>query len=79
MVRAKFRGGPMNGQVSDVQDYADRLRVRDAEKINYRDWEKFSAEPYSDMQLKFKDGDYARSNMRLKNGTIIYIWMGWRE
>lgn len=75
--KAKFQGGPFAGK-RQVVDGSDRILVREPLAINYSDyWGK--PEAYSDTQLKFREGDYARSNKRLKDGTVIYIWMGWRE
>ncbi len=74
-MKAKFSGGPMNGKYQDlVSGYDQRLMVR--EPVNrlydyYRD-------PTIDL-MKFREGDYARSNMALKDGTVIYKWLGWRD
>ncbi len=77
MIEAKFSGGPMNGQRRALQRYEDRVMVREAKPISHADYMRAGGEPYSDMQLSFREGDYSRSNKVQKNGTIVYKWMGW--
>jgi hypothetical protein len=35
------------------------------------------SDPYA--PIEYKQGEYARSNMKLKNGATIYVWLGWRN
>lgn len=76
-MKVKLRGGPYNNKRYEIDNgWSDRFEVRQpvtSEIGNYRWTDSFPAE------LKFRRGHYSRSNMHLKDGTSIFIWMGWYE
>lgn len=74
-IKAKFQGGPLNNQRKVVESsYGDRMQVA---KAPARPWFDAKADPYETMIIV--RGDYVRSNKKLKDGTVVYIWMGWQD
>jgi hypothetical protein len=72
-MKAKFRGGPMDRKYSEVQ--AGQFLMVQAPKYD-NIWNALR-DPYA--PIEYKQGEYARSNMKLKNGATIYVWLGWRN
>lgn len=78
-MRVKYQGGPLKGQYQEIHElsFTDRIKVQAVDPQEIKDRFLYHMDPYEPM--KIKRGEYARSNKRLKNGTTIYIWMGWIE
>ena len=73
-VMIKFNRGPMAGKRQMIPDgMAERLRIQEPLPI---DWSAPSA-PYPTSSMMFRQGEYVRSHNKLKNGTVIYEWIGW--
>lgn len=71
----KFSGGPMHGKYSDApDDYMREFKIRAPKEQNPKQWLE-SKDPFE--QIEMKRGTYYKSNERLKNGTVIFKWMGW--
>ena len=68
-----MRGGPMHNQYREIAT-TERLLIQKPQFKNYLD------APLLDSEIMpWIEGHYARSNIKLKNGTVVYIWMGWKE
>lgn len=68
----KFSGGPMNGKRQEFPNEENWIRVSVPEPIRFDLYNQNFDPP---MNI----GDYARSNRRLKDGTVIFTWLGFRE
>ena len=69
-VMIKFNRGPMAGKRRVVDGYSERFRIQEPLPI---DW----SAPYPTSNMMFRQGEYVRSHNKLKNGTVIYEWIGW--
>lgn len=67
---AKFKGGPLNNKLEEHRGHPERLQVRKYGRIDFRDVGNLDA-------VTWQDGEYVRSHETLKNGTVIYKWLGW--
>jgi len=79
-MRVKFNRGPQHGKYQDFPDsisYRDRIEIRVVEPLDWRKMDAMRFHP--DEPLPVKRGDYARSNKTLKNGAVVFEWLGWRE
>jgi len=36
-------------------------------------------DPYESIEFRYREGSYHRSNVTLKDGTVVFEWMGWRS
>lgn len=73
-MKAKFNRGPMSGKVVDWNGSDHRYLVQYPIKPYYR-LDLFDPET----EIKFRQGEYHKSFRRLKDGTIIFEWMGWTD
>lgn len=74
-MRIKLNRGPLHGKYyEDAIGYSDRFMINAPEKVNYQD---LIYEPMAAM--KFRRGEYVRSHNSLKNGTVIFEWLGWLD
>lgn len=77
-MKVKYQGGPMKGQYQEIQtNYTDRVLVTVPEPVDYRKVLESRADTLTYEPMKIRRGEYARSHKQLKNGAVIYIWMGW--
>jgi hypothetical protein len=80
-MRVKFNRGPMKNKRTEVSDdSAVEYRVREPifrgfDRLNERSKDHYE----SRVQFEYRDGSYRRSNVRLKDGTVVFEWMGWYE
>jgi hypothetical protein len=77
-MRIKLNRGPFANRIIDIPEHsAERYEIAVEEPIN---WREFEANPNAIYEpIKRKRGHYQRSNVVLKNGTLVFEWMGWRN
>jgi hypothetical protein len=72
-VMVKFNRGPMAGKRQHMSGtYIERIRVMENLPIS---WD--PSDPYPTGAATARQGEYVRSHNKLKNGTVIYEWIGW--
>ena len=74
MMRVKLNRGPMKNKYMLVDnDWQDVLRVTKPVPPTAF----FNHDPSEPILPIY--GEYRRSNVTLKNGAVVFEWMGWRE
>jgi len=76
-MKVKFSRGPMNGKVEFADDNSRAFRVQVPIKERLRIEDYASYDPY--VPINIREGEYVRSHRRLRDGTIIFEWMGWLD
>lgn len=66
----KFNRGPHNGHYEEVRDGIEVLEVRRV--ANLTPLHNFG------FNVTYDVGTYRKSNVKLKNGAVVFEWMGWR-
>jgi hypothetical protein len=80
-MKIKLARGPMaNKRVTTTDPHCYRYEVAAPVKV---DWAAYQDYPYRDdywsEPIREKRGHYERSNVTLKDGTVVFEWMGWRQ
>lgn len=71
-MRIKLNRGPAKGKIQDFSDdKADTIVWQENLPIDWRNYDPLSTE------VSVRRGTYRRSNVTLKNGTVVFEWMGW--
>ena len=74
-MRVKLNRGPMKNQYIMVDnDWQDLIRVTQPPPPA---WSYNANGMFSQVRIVY--GEYRRSNVTLKNGAVVFEWMGWRE
>jgi len=71
-MKAKLSRGPMKNKYIEVRDGQNIIVIHDS--VDTRAW---SSLPDPLAEVKIKRGTYQRSNVTLKNGAVVFEWMGW--
>ena len=75
-MKIKLNRGPMKGKYYEVQDDStSRLNVEEPLSTSPRYWE--NLDPMAEIPVR--RGHYQRSNVTLKNGAVVFEWMGWKQ
>jgi len=64
-------------EIDDKNMWSDRYEVQKAEPVDYRNW--YTSSPFPTDTISYQRGHYQRSNETLKNGAVVFQWMGWRK
>ena len=79
-MKVKFNRGPMANKRTEVQDeYAREYRIRTALPVKPEYWRPGWSKDFDSIEVEYKDGSYVRSNVTLKDGTVVFEWMGWKS
>lgn len=77
-MRVKLNRGPMKNKrvVAPDDSYRYLVRVPDYEKMRVP----LQYDPY-DVSVPdiYREGEYHKSYTRLKDGTVVFEWMGWKD
>lgn len=74
-MRVKLNRGPMKNKYVHIQDGTYDFIVEAPLEI---DWRKVSVYDHPPRPMT-RRGSYHRSNTTLKNGAVVFEWMGWKE
>lgn len=77
-MKIKLNRGPAKGKYIVVENdnaYEYVVQIAEPMKWNAMDYESM----YPTAPVIAKRGTYYRSNVTLKNGAVVFEWMGWRE
>lgn len=73
-MKIKLNRGPMKGKYVEVQDdYCREFVVQEAPSINWVHAQ--NVDPFTEIAMR--RGTYVKSNVKLKNGAVVFEWMGW--
>ena len=78
-MKIKLARGPMaNKRIQTDIESCYRYEVQEPVKKDWRYVDASSMNPY-EMAFEYRRGHYERSNVTLKDGTVVFEWMGWRQ
>jgi len=76
-MKIKFNRGPMKNKRIEAKDGSYEYIVQEPKMVSpfYYTQDIFPAA----VEFMYKRGSYMKSNVRLKDGTYVFEWMGWKE
>jgi len=81
MIQVKFNRGPMKNKRQMVEDSSVQMyRVREPVFAGFDRLNGYSKDSWDgNVTFEYREGLYRRSNVKLKDGTVVFEWMGWYE
>lgn len=76
-MQVKLNRGPMKNKRVVAPDDSYRYLVR-MPKNDRIDWTRLDDDDPLDF-TQFREGEYHKGFTRLKDGTVLFEWMGWRD
>lgn len=73
-MRVKLNRGPLKNKYYAVQDHMNDFVVQ--APLERQQWS-YDFSPLAEIPVR--RGSYHRSNVTLKNGAVVFEWMGWIE
>ena len=74
-MRIKCARGPLaNKRYVVEQNWAERWEVSEPKRVDFWSMAKYPEA----LDVCYRRGHYQRSNVTLKDGTVVFEWMGWR-
>ena len=70
---AKLNRGPHNGKRVAIGQYQESFYIMEEPSKRFFNF----GYPEQESFVDFRRGEYRRSHSKLKDGTIIFEWMGW--
>jgi hypothetical protein len=64
-------------EIDDSRMYSDRLEISGPPEQTRNMF--MARDDYMFAPMEMRRGHYQRSNEVLKNGAVVYQWMGWRK
>lgn len=80
MMKVKLNRGPMANKYVNIDDtkmWSDRLEISGPPERDKNMFMHSYYDTYAPMEQR--RGHYQRSNVTLKNGAVVFEWMGWRQ
>ena len=78
-MKIKFSRGPMKDQRYEIGDSSCREYIVQEPRKRYASmYYTYDLNP-TEIDSMYKRGSYVKSNVRLKDGTCVFEWMGWFE